>query len=127
MSMINFKSKGDFATLTKWLDKAKGFAYEKIFDKYGKMGVDALREATPKDSGLTSESWDYQITSKDGKARIAFTNSNVQDGVPIAIIIQYGHATRNGSWVEGVDYINPALRSVFDELANSAWKEVTRV
>ena len=92
--------------------------------KYGEKGVNALKEATPKDSGLTATSWKYKIEKEAGKTSLTFYNSNVQNGVPIAIILQYGHGTRNGGWVEGYDYINPAIRPIFKELADAAWREV---
>ena len=90
-------------------------------------GVAALSAATPVDSGETAASWDYEIVNKKGSAKITFTNSHIVKGVPIAIILQYGHGTRNGGWVEGRDYINPAIQPIFDELAEKAWKEVTKL
>ena len=95
-------------------------------DKYGQAGVNALQAATPVDTGLTASSWYYEITNNDGVVRITFNNSNIQNGVPIAIILQYGHATRNGGWVEGRDYINPAIQPIFDKITETAWREVTR-
>ena len=95
-------------------------------DRFGRDGVEALSSATPVDTGLTASSWDYEIKYSDDGARISFTNKNIQNGVPIAIVLQYGHATRNGSWVEGRDYINPAIQPIFDRIANDAWREVTR-
>ena len=94
-------------------------------DKYGNQGVAALSSATPVDTGLTAASWYYEIEQKPGSTVITFCNSNIQNGIPIAIILQYGHATGNGGWVQGRDYINPALRPVFDKIAEKAWKEVT--
>lgn len=93
-------------------------------NKYGKEGVAALAAATPFDSGVTAKSWYYKITKKNGKATISFNNSNVQNGAPIAILLQYGHGTRNGGWVVGRDYINPAIQPIFDKIAKSAWEEV---
>ena len=87
----------------------------------------ALASATPVDTGLTASSWYYEISNKNGSAMISFHNSNIQNGVPIAIILQYGHGTRNGGWVEGRDYINPAIRPIFDRIADDAWKEVTKL
>ena len=124
--MVSFKQKGDFKKLSSYLERIKETFDIGILDKYGKAGVAALASATPKDTGKTSESWSYNITRKDGRVTLSFTNSNIQNGVPIAVIIQYGHATRNGGWVEGRDYINPALRPIFEQIANEAWKEVTR-
>lgn len=123
--MITFRQKGDFSKLDKYLKKAERGIDISILDQYGKAGVDALASATPKDTGLTSRSWTYTIDNKPGSISISFHNSNFNDGVPIAIILQYGHATRNGGWVEGVDYINPAIRPVFEELSKKAWKEVS--
>lgn len=123
--MITFRQKGDFSKLDKYLKKAERGIDISILDQYGKVGVDALASATPKDTGLTSRSWTYTIDNKPGSISISFHNSNFNDGVPIAIILQYGHATRNGGWVEGVDYINPAIRPVFEELSKKAWKEVS--
>ncbi len=123
--MIKFTHKGDFSKLTRFLERAKNVVKMGDLDKYGRAGVAALSSATPVDSGKTAESWYYEIERQDGKVSINFHNSNVNDGVPIAIILQYGHATGTGGWVEGRDYINPALRPIFDEIANNAWKEVT--
>lgn len=126
--MISFRQKGDFANLTRYLQKAKRGAHIPDLDRIGKQGVAALSSATPVDSGLTASSWDYRVTrANDGSATITFLNSNIQNGVPIAIILQYGHGTRNGGWVQGRDYINPAIQPIFDELANEAWREVTKL
>lgn len=124
--MIRFRQKGDFSKLTRYLKKAKNAIDLSSLDKYGEAGVAALAAATPVDSGLTAKSWYYEITSKDGVITISFNNSNIQNGVPIAIILQYGHATRTGGWVQGRDYINPAIRPIFDEMAEAGWKEVTK-
>lgn len=124
--MITFHQKGDFSKVAGMFERMKHAIHLSRLDIYGQEGVDALASATPFDSGLTSKSWEYEITySKDG-ARIQFNNTNVKNGVPIAIILQYGHATKNGGWVEGRDYINPALRPVFDRIADEAWREVTK-
>lgn len=125
--MIRIRQHGDFSKTLKYLEKTKSTSYLKILEAYGKKGVTALAAATPVDSGLTASSWGYTVTRKADGAVITFTNSNIVDGVPIAIILQYGHATRNGGWVEGRDYINPAIRPVFDELAENAWREVTKL
>lgn len=125
--MISFRQKGDFSKLTKYLERAKESAKLGILDKYGREGVAALASATPIDSGLTANSWYYKIENKNGSAKIMFCNSNIQNGVPIAIILQYGHGTRNGGWVQGRDYINPAIQPIFDRIVNDAWKEVTKV
>ena len=125
--MISFKHTGDFSKLTSFLEKAKGAVRMGNLDRYGQEGVAALAAATPVDSGLTANSWYYEIEHKNGSATINFCNSNIQNGVPIAIIIQYGHGTGNGGWVQGRDYINPAIQPVFDKIAESAWKEVTKL
>lgn len=123
--MISFRHQGDFSKLTGFLERAKEVVHIGVLDKYGRRGVEALSAATPIESGLTAESWYYKIENKNGSATITFYNSNIQNGVPIAIILQYGHGTRNGGWVEGRDYINPAIQPIFDEIVNEAWKEVT--
>lgn len=125
--MITFRHKGDFSKLTRYLERVKEAARIGILDKYGREGVAALASATPVDSGLTADSWYYEIENKNGSATITFNNRNIQNGVPIAIIIQYGHGTGTGGWVQGRDYINPAIRPIFDRLANEAWKEITKL
>lgn len=124
--MISFRQKGDFSKLTSFLQRSKEVAKISDLDRYGQEGVTALSAATPIDTGLTAKSWTYKITHKDGSVSISFHNSNIQNGVPIAIILQYGHGTRNGGWVEGRDYINPAIQPIFDKIVNKAWKEVTK-
>ena len=125
--MITFRQKGDFSKLTRFLEIAKEAVHLGDLDKYGRAGVAALASATPVDSGETASSWYYEITNKNGSAVISFRNSNVQNGVPIAIILQYGHGTGTGGWVQGRDYINPAIQPIFDQIANNAWKEVTKL
>ena len=125
--MITFKHKGDFSKADKFLKNAKNAARIGDLDKYGQEGVNALSSATPVETGTTARSWRYEIVRKDGSVSINFLNTNIQNGVPIAIILQYGHATRNGGWVEGRDYINPAIRPIFDRIANNAWREVTKL
>lgn len=123
--MITFRQKGDFSKLTRFLERAKNTVKIGDLDKYGREGVAALASATPVESGLTASSWYYEIQNQNGSATISFYNSNVNKGVPIAIILQYGHGTRNGGWVQGRDYINPAIQPVFDRITEAAWKEVT--
>lgn len=125
--MISFRHKGDFSNLTSFLEKAKEVVKLGDLDKYGREGVAALSSATPVDSGLTANSWYYKIEQRNGSATISFHNSNIQNGVPIAVILQYGHGTGTGGWVQGRDYINPAIQPVFDRIANEAWKEVTKL
>lgn len=122
--MISFKHKGDFNNTTKYFKKTKNIIKNISFDKYGEAGVEALKSATPYDTGLTASSWYYKVSKNNERVRIGFYNSNIQNGVPIAIILQYGHATKGGGYVEGKDYINPAIKDVFDEILNNAWKEV---
>lgn len=123
--MITLTSKGDFSKLTGYLERAKEAMHLGVLDKYGRLGVRALAEATPKDSGKTASSWSYRVERKDGSACLAFYNSNVNKGVPIALILQYGHGTGTGGWVQGTDYINPSIKPVFDNLAEEVWREVT--
>lgn len=125
--MISFRQKGDFSRLTRFLERAKHAVHLGDLDKYGREGVAALASATPVDSGLTAASWYYEIKVTSGSATITFYNSNVQNGVPIAIILQYGHGTRNGGYVQGRDYINPAVQPIFDRIADDAWREVTKL
>ena len=125
--MITFRQKGDFSKLTRFLERAKESVRLGDLDKYGREGVAALASATPVDSGETATSWYYEITNKNNTITISFHNSNIQNGVPIAVILQYGHATRNGGWVQGRDYINPAIQPIFDKIADAAWKEVTKL
>ena len=125
--MIVFKHKGDFSKVTRYLEKAKKGVNIRSLDKYGQAGVAALAANTPVDTGLTANSWYYEITNKNGRVEISFCNSNIQNGVPVAIILQYGHGTRNGGWVVGRDYINPAIQPIFDEITKNAWKEVSEL
>ena len=125
--MISFRQKGDFSKLTSYLEKARETIKLGNLDRYGREGVKALSSATPQDSGKTASSWYYEIEHKNGSVSISFHNSNINKGVPIAIILQYGHGTRNGGWVEGKDYINPAIQPIFNKIASEAWKEVTKL
>ena len=125
--MISFRQKGDFSKLNGYLERVKEAAKLGILDKYGQQGVAALSSATPKDTGKTASSWYYTIKRGKDTVSIVFNNSNIQNGIHIAIILQYGHGTGTGGWVEGRDYINPAIQPVFDQIAESAWEEVTKV
>lgn len=125
--MITFRQKGDFKNLSGYLERFKEGLRLGVLDRYGEEGVRALVDATPKDTGLTAASWQYRIVRGKGSVSITFDNTNIQNGVPIAIILQYGHATRNGGYVQGIDYINPAVRPIFERLAEEAWEEVKRV
>ena len=123
--MIRFRHKGDFSKLTQFLERAKEAVHLGDLDRFGRAGVAALASATPVESGEKATSWYYEITNKNNTITISFHNSNIQNGVPIAIILQYGHGTGTGVWVHGRDYINPAIKPIFDQIANYAWKEVT--
>lgn len=127
-AMINFTQQGDFSKLSNFLEKAKESFDVGILDKYGREGVLALEKATPVSTSLTARSWSYNIErdTKNKTVKLNFCNSHIQNGCPIAIILQYGHATKNGGWVQGRDYINPAIRPIFDKIVNEAWKEVAK-
>ncbi len=125
--MIKFSQKGDFKKSIIYMEKLKEAIRLSTFDKYGREGVNALSSATPVDSGKTASSWYYEIQRTKDTISITFYNSNINKGVPIAIILQYGHGTGTGGWVEGRDYINPAIQPIFDKMAEEAWKEVTKL
>ena len=125
--MITFKQTGNFNKTIRFIEKNNILQYKQILDRYAREGLMALQAATPVESGETATSWNYKITQKGTTIKITWTNSHVVDGVPIAILLQYGHATRNGGYVQGKDYINPALKPVFDKIAEEAWKEVVGV
>lgn len=124
--MIEIRQRGNFSKTVKFLEEANGLRFDRL-DRFGEEGVAALASATPVDTGLTANSWYYKIERSKGSAKISFCNSNIQNGVPIAIILQYGHGTKNGGWVQGRNYINPAIQPIFDKMANDAWKEVTKL
>lgn len=123
--MIAFKHRGDLRKTDQFLTRAQRIQYRDILNRYGREGARVLAIATPVDSGKTAESWDFKVEIFKDKFSVSWTNSNVVDGVPIAILLQYGHGTRNGGYVRGQDYINPALRPILDKLAQEAWKEIT--
>lgn len=123
--VISIRSKGDFKNTEKLLKKSLGRSYISVLEKYGRMGVEALRDATPKDTGETANSWEYSIEQKGSRLTVVWSNTNIHKGLNIALLIQMGHGTGTGGYVEGVDYINPALAPIFDQLADAAWKEVT--
>lgn len=125
--MITFEQKGDFRKTQRFLSAAKRIQYKRILERYGRVGVKMLEMNTPVDTGNTAASWGYEIEIARGHASIYWTNSNIQDGVPIAVILQYGHGTKNGGYVTGRDYINPALKPVFEDILDGAWKEITRL
>lgn len=123
--MITFTSSGDFRKTDRFLSKMSKGEIFKVLDKYGQQGVVALAAATPKDEGVTANSWHYEVVKRGGTYSIIWGNTHIEDGRPIAVLLQYGHGTRNGGWVEGRDYINPALRPIFDRILNDVWREVT--
>lgn len=124
--MITLSAQGDWSRTFKFFAFVETHKFLKALDQYGKRGVDALSSATPIESGETASGWSYEIHRSKNRITLDFMNDNIVDGCQIAIILQYGHATRNGSWVEGRDYINPAIQPIFDDIANTAWKELTR-
>lgn len=123
---IEVTTSGSFDNIEKFLKNAKKRNYLRVLQKYGQKGVDALARNTPKDSGRTASSWDYNIKKSSSGYEIVWTNSNINKGVNIAVIIQYGHGTGWGGYVAGRDYINPSLRPIFDQIADDVWKELTR-
>lgn len=125
--MITFRQKGDFSKLNRYFKRVKEVVKVGDLDRIGREGVQALSSATPRDTGLTATSWEYLIERSSNRVSIKFNNTNIQNGVPIAIILQYGHGTRNGGYVQGRDYINPAIQPIFDKLAKDAWEEVTKL
>lgn len=124
--MITFKQKGDFKKLNSFLERSKNALKLGELDKYAMRVVEALKDSTPIDSGETAKSWGYRIERRRDRVSVVFTNDNIQNGVPIAVILQYGHGTGWGGYVEGRDYINPAVRPIFDDMAEYAWKEVSK-
>lgn len=124
---VNFVQHGDFTKFEKFLTKVLHFRKieDSILKKYGERGVAALKEATPKRTGKTADSWRYEIVHSNSGDSVVWHNDNVIDGKVIALLIQYGHGTPQGTYVQGRDYINPAIASIFDDMANDAWKEVT--
>lgn len=124
--MITFRHKGNFKKTDDFLKRAEKGINIDILHKYGKEGVAALASVTPVETGLTANSWYYKIEQSRGSVAVVFCNSNIQNGIPIAIILHYGHGTRNGGWVQGIDYINPIVKPIFKQLVENAWREVTR-
>ena len=124
--MITFSHKGDFNKTKAFLKKASKSDYLTGLEKYAQKGVEALRSNTPMDSGRTANLWGYEIDTHGDGVTIAWTNTNRNDGVLIAIILQYGHGTGTGGYVQGRDYINPAIEPIFDEIADNVWREVTK-
>ena len=118
------KIHGDWSKTFDFFHRSSNIDVDSILNLYGNKGVSALASGTPKLSGKTASSWGYTISKKNGKITITWTNSNINQGVNIALILQYGHGTRNGGYVEGIDYINPSLKPIFEEMADAVWKEV---
>lgn len=127
MAGISFRHSGNFSKTERFFNFVLKRDYLNILDRYGQAGVSALASVTPKKTGKTAASWSYEIIRERGTTRLNFTNSNVNKGVNIAIILQYGHGTRNGGYVVGRDYINPAIQPIFDKIADDAWREVTEL
>lgn len=121
------KQKGNFKKTNNFLRYVLDQQYLDILNRYGAEGVRALSANTPRDTGETASSWSYEIIRGKNKIILAFNNDHIEKGVPIAVILQYGHATRNGGWVEGIDYINPAIQPIFNKIANDAWGRVVHV
>lgn len=125
--MIKIKCTGDFTNTEKFLERVRKLSIRDILNKYGQEGVKALAANTPINTGDTASKWGYTISTGKKGSTITWTNDSVNDGIPIVILLQYGHATKNGGYVSGVDFINPALKGIFDNMADSVWKEVTKV
>lgn len=125
-NIIKVKQRGKFKKVHIFFDKMLTISQYRNLESYARRGVEALRVATPKDTGLTANSWYYEIKQTNNGLTIEWLNSNVHEGYNIALLIQYGHGTRDGHYVAGVDYINPALKPIFDEIADDAWREVNR-
>lgn len=123
--MIEFSHQGDFKNLEKFLKAMKQNNLKKVLSQYGQKGVDALSAATPKDSGATAGSWDYSVEAGNGSISITWTNSVIVNGTPLVILLQYGHGTGTGGYVQGRDFINPAIQPIFDSIADGVWKVVT--
>lgn len=125
--MITFTQRGSFKNTERYLARLKTAQLYAVLNKYGSLGVAALSNATPTDTRETAESWTYTIEQRPGYYSIHWRNTHVHNGRPIAILLQYGHGTGTGGYVQGRDYVNPAIRPIFDQMANEAWKEVTRI
>lgn len=122
---ISFQSRGDFKRTGNFLERLLKRDIYKALDKYGREGVAALSSATPTESGLAASSWDYEVEVSGKTASITWTNHNIENGFTVAVMLQYGYATGTGGYVQGRDYINPALKPIFDRIAEDVWKEVT--
>lgn len=126
MSLITFEQKGDFSKTDKFLEKILNIVKLGELDKYGEMGVEALSAATPKETGLAAGSWTYDIERTKEGTSIVWSNTDIEGGCNVILLLQYGHGTRGGTYVQGIDFINPAMKPIFDQIADEAWKEVTK-
>jgi len=125
--MVVLEQKGDLKKVNRFLERLLEVAKFGFLDKYGRMGVEALSAATPKDTGLAADSWRYEIVRENGQTSLVWCNDDIENGYNVAILVQYGHATKSGTWVEGIDYINPALEPIFNQIANEIKREVDRL
>jgi hypothetical protein len=125
--MITITEKGNFNNTERWLARLKRAELFAVLNKYGSLGQNALSNATPVDSGLTAASWSYSIVQRPGYYSIRWHNSDIENGFPVAVMIQYGHGTGTGGYVQGRDYINPAIRPIFDQIVADAMREVSRI
>lgn len=124
--MIEFTQKGDFSKTNNFLERALNVVKLGNLDRYGREGVEVLSANTPKDTGKTASSWYYRINRSKNSVQLQWCNSNMTDGIPIAILIQYGHGLQNGAFLEGEDFINPSIRPIFNEIANNIGKELSK-
>lgn len=122
--MLTFESKGDFKNTERFLKKMSTLEINAALQALGRRGVQALANGTPKDSGLAANSWGFEITRSKRSSSITWTNNDIEQGFPVAIMLQYGYATGTGGYVAGIDYINPAIQPIFDEIADDLWKVV---
>ena len=122
---ISFSHRGSFSKTEKFLSRSSRKDYRYILERYGARGVIALENATPVDTSLTKNSWSYKITKERYGYSLSWHNTNMAGGIPVVILIQYGHGTRGGTYVQGIDFINPAIKPILDGIANDIWKEVT--
>ena len=123
--MLKIKSGGDFTKAGRYLQRLKNLKLDAKFDQAGRRGVAALASATPVDSGLSAASWTYDILRRPGRISIVWRNTNIVDGTPVVIMLQYGHSTGTGGWVQGRDFVNPAIQPIFDQINQELWREVT--
>ena len=125
--MIKLSSNGDWSKTTSFLRRAYKLDIGALLKKYAEQGLKALSAATPVDTGLAASSWGYRIDVKKGESTITWTNSDIEGGCSVVLLIQYGHGTRNGGYIQGRDFINPAMQPVFDDMVEEIWKEVEKL